>query len=161
MLLTDADEAALQLARVNAERNGAGGACCTLRLEWGAPAEQLRDLSCQLVLAAEVVYACAPARALAATTARLLADDGVMLLAHQERFALSLDRASGEVCVAARDEALDVLRACLLDAGLHVRELARRSAVAAADSASDGDLLLLAAARDAAALAALPLWHET
>jgi ribosomal protein L11 methylase PrmA len=159
VLLTDADDAALQLARANAARNGAVPACRTQRLMWGVPPEEGQlDATFELVLAAEVVYACAPARALAATAVRLLARSGgvLLLLAHQERFALSLD--SGEVRIATRDEALDAFCSCLRDAGLQMRELARRPAGSGAP-ACDGALLLLAASRDAAAIAALPLFH--
>jgi 2-polyprenyl-3-methyl-5-hydroxy-6-metoxy-1,4-benzoquinol methylase len=154
VLLTDGDAAALALAAANASRNGVGASCSTVLLQWSAEAQPGEAPGCwDVLLACEAVYATAAAVALAATAARLLSPRGVLLLAHQERFALSLNKGTGEVRVAAADESLSAFCDTLTQAGVLVRVLVRcRSET----QRGEGDLLLLAASRDALVLSELP-----
>jgi 2-polyprenyl-3-methyl-5-hydroxy-6-metoxy-1,4-benzoquinol methylase len=154
VLLTDGDAPALALAAENASRNGVGAACSTVLLQWSAEAQPGEPSDCwDVLLACEAVYATAAAVALAATAARLLSPHGVLLLAHQERFALSLDKHTGQVRVAAADESLSAFCDLLTRAGVLVRVLCRRCSESA--QRGEGDLLLLAASR-ALVLSALP-----
>jgi len=167
IVLTDGEPAAVSLMERNIQRNGLSHICEARLLEWShhCPsniAESVGSIPAVLrhrvLLAADVLYASRLARWLFhAVDAHLCAEDGVLLMSHQTRYSMRMERESGEVHIDNVDEPLETFRQLAADAGYHQAELHSVDVGAGGHvpEALEGPLLVLAFSRNAHALGAL------
>jgi hypothetical protein len=138
----------------NAELCGVAETCSGLCLDWTKldrlPAHHRGAYS--LLLAADVLYIQDIMPGFVEAALALLAPGGVMIVGHQTRRALVLDPATGTPMTLDRDVSFERFRALCHAGGLSLRQLGSRES-----PGFPGPLLMLAAAREAAALAPLPL----
>lgn len=96
--LTDFDPNALELARENVKLNFLENWCSVSSLDVQADLakdSQLTEEGYDVVCAADILYASMMARPTVSMVARLLKPNGVLLIAHQPRFTITLDHNEG------------------------------------------------------------------
>mmetsp|Transcript_72417 Transcript_72417/g.120705 ORF Transcript_72417/g.120705 Transcript_72417/m.120705 type:complete len:302 (+) Transcript_72417:235-1140(+) len=165
VILTDYHAVVLSRLTANLARNGLSERCQVASLEWGSCASRSRH---SLLLGADLAATRASALLLASTVRAMLADGGVWLYAHHERFAV-FRNSDGEIAFEQEDDALAALCDALgsfCDAGPAISCMQLRATISVNECDEERgrrhslpERTVLMAFGESSALAALPKWN--
>jgi len=165
VVLTDFDPNALELAVRNTELNDLLERCSVESLDFYhiAPSERTDDAESprpthlfqrfSLALATDILYASAMVKPVLEAAAFVLQSGGVLLIGHQPRFTLILNRASGDAQVEQRDTPWEDFLELSRARGYHNRCLGKYHC---AENREPTDVLVYAVSTAEATLAMLP-----
>lgn len=125
VLLTDNHPEVVKHLQEDIRYNGLTNCCSALALDWCNPVPDHLQASFDLVVASDVVYSSRYAVALAETVPQLLSERGVFLLAHELRYAVSLDPFDGSIILDSTDEPFELFSRCMEQARFVCKELIR------------------------------------